>query len=96
MNTPIFVDSEYDYDYFYDEEKRTHILKYSNSEVWYSTIREKTVLTAIDTGSGFKFSQKIGKKVDYSLAIQINILLNFMNDYINLEKGKLKSIKWKQ
>lgn len=59
-----------------------YVLKRSNSESWSSHVREETILTILNSGSGFRIKweeQPKGKLLDYSQAIELTIMLNFIN-----------------
>lgn len=56
-------------------------LKRSNSSEWASDVRNTVVLTVKDTGDGYKikWEDKVGKMLDYAQAMELNIILSFLN-----------------
>lgn len=82
----IFVDGVHEYDYQVEvvDSGVKHTLYYANSEAWSNHLRETEVINVIDTGNGFDFSKKFGKKVDYSDAFYLSIVFKIIsfNDHV--------------
>ena len=51
----------------------------SDSEEWSDHARNELVISAIDTGNGYVFSNKISKTMDYSQAVELLILMTAMS-----------------
>jgi hypothetical protein len=87
MKQQIFVDNEYHFDY--DVESDIHTLYYNNSEYWSSHIRDRIALQIHDDGNGLvmltNFKEK--KRIDYSEAEYLYILLKLINQPTNYEIG---------
>lgn len=73
----LFNGDSYEYEILLEEtEKGTlYSLHFSSSRKW--TFPGDKILSILDTGNGWKLSQKIGKEMDYSFATELKILLNF-------------------
>jgi len=77
MKRQIFVEGKHDYDY---EEVTTsqgilHTLSRSHSEEWSEEHRGELLYSVLDNGDGFKFDQKIKKRMDYHEAFSLSVLL---------------------
>lgn len=78
--TEIFIDGEYEYDYWNIDNR--HTLYRNNSEIWNSHVRGELVMEITDDGNGLIFGEKLKKRVDYSESIYLTILLKLINkDY---------------
>ncbi|NBW33879.1 MAG: hypothetical protein EBR30_02370 [Cytophagia bacterium] len=62
-------------------EEDIYILKRSSSEYWTPRVRGEEVLTVLNSGNGYKIQWKesTGKVLDYAQAIELTIILNFLN-----------------
>ena len=56
----------------------------SNSDEWSDHVKNELVVSIIDTGNGFVFSNKLSKTLDYSEAAELLILLTAMSKVDNL------------
>lgn len=84
----IFINDVHEYDYVKDEQSKvtSHLLFYSNTEVWNSEIRETLAASIEDDGNGYTLSgnarpDKKGK-IDYHYAQQLEILLRLADKEI--------------
>lgn len=75
----IFAADRHEYDIFYEEtdDGEKYSLFRSNSPAW--TFPGELVISALDDGDSIKFSEKIGKEIDYSKLVELRILFNFIN-----------------
>lgn len=91
---PIFEDNVHEYDYSYNEEKRTYILYYSEGEQWTSHCRGEIALKIKDTGNGLKI-KSLGKKnyLDYSEAVYLDILLRIIHKEYKIERATITKEK---
>jgi hypothetical protein len=81
QKTSIFINGDHEYDYVKDEQAKvtSHLLFYSNTEIWSSDIRETLAASIEDDGNGYTLSgnARPGKKgrIDYQYAQQLELLL---------------------
>lgn len=57
------------------------VLRRSDSDNWSSHARGEKILTALNSGSGYKikWEEKVDKTLDYSQVMELTIMLNFLN-----------------
>lgn len=54
------------------------------SSLWSENFKNKPLLTITNTGNGYVLSQKFGKNLDYNQAVELLVLLKFLNATTNL------------
>jgi hypothetical protein len=62
----------------WDNRDNEYELEYSNSAPWAESIRGTRALSILDHGNGFTFSRTIESEVDYSDALELKLLMNFI------------------
>lgn len=62
----------------WDNKETEYELKYSNSAPWEESIRGTRALSIIDHGNGFTFSRTFEEEVNYSDALELKLLMNFI------------------
>lgn len=74
-------ENKHEYDIFADDsdDGTKYSLHYSNASHW--TYPGELVLECVDTGNEIKFSEKLGKKIDYSTFGEVIILMNFVRGF---------------
>lgn len=74
----IFSENKHEYDVHIEETDRgiLYSLYYSDASNW--TFPGELVISAEDDGSRVRLSQKLGKELDYSILIEVKILLNII------------------
>jgi hypothetical protein len=81
QKTSIFINGNHEYDYVKDEQAKvtSHLLFYSNTEMWNSQIRETLAASIQDDGDDYTLSgnARPNKKgvIDYHHAQQLELLL---------------------
>lgn len=75
----IFEQNKHEYDVLIEEsdEGTVYSLHYSDSNRW--THPNELILSAKDDRNQVKFSQKLGKELDYSSCVELKILLNIIS-----------------
>lgn len=88
----VFFEGSHEYDLVVTKgpKKKTFELFYSNNDVWNEKYRNKSIIKLINNGNGFKFNKKINKKVGYSKADYIRLLLNFETYIHDNQENKVK------
>lgn len=88
MKQQIFVDGGYDYDYEVIDNNK-HTLYYSKRNHWTESLRGEIAFQIEDDGDGFNLLTKLAdkKKLDYSEAEYLYILLRLTNCHNNYEIG---------
>jgi hypothetical protein len=86
QKTKIFINGAHEYDYVKDTQTKvtSHLLFYSDTEVWNSELRETLAASIEDDGNGYTLSgnarpDKKGR-IDYHYAQQLEILLRLADD----------------
>lgn len=77
MKRQIFVEGKHDYDYekIITSQGVLHTLSKSHSEEWSEENRGELLYSVLDNGDGFKFDQKIKRKLHYDEAFSLSVLL---------------------
>jgi hypothetical protein len=71
-----------DYTIFVPGDEDIYVLRRSSDTQWSEHVRDEVVLTILDSGNGFKVKWEEpvkNKMLDYSQAVELTILLNFIN-----------------
>jgi hypothetical protein len=62
----------------WDNRDNEYELEYSNSAPWSESIRGTKALSILDHGNGFTFSRHFDVEVNYSDALKLKLLMNFI------------------
>ena len=71
-----------DYTIFVPGDEDIYVLRRSSDTQWSEHVRDEVVLTILNSGDGYKIKWEESSKsklIDYSQAVELTILLNFIN-----------------
>lgn len=74
------------------EEGGNYFIYYNQSECWNLNTRGKLAFKCINTGNGFKITQKRKGKLDYSESFLLYLLLRLEYRDYNIKIGELKEL----
>lgn len=71
-----------EYTIFVPGDEDIYVLRRSSDDCWSEHVRDEVVLTILNSGNGYKIKWEEASKsklIDYSQAVELTILLNFIN-----------------
>lgn len=71
-----------EYTIFVPGDEDIYVLRRSSDTCWSEHVRDEVVLTILNSGDGYKIKWEESSKsklIDYSQAVELTILLNFIN-----------------